>query len=430
MATLAPIQGNISVRVGMTTPLTCATVGGTWTSSDNSKATVISGTGIVTGVAAGLVSIIYTVGADSTAITLTVTIRTLSNGLDIQRVYDVLKNRVKWRFLGAASDSLRYFEDFHTLCTPEILRDIQPNATISDGEFVQYLVDISRSEILETVNAIYSAPAIIDPATLCFFRLDNILYPQPVVNQNQFVGLKMMIVKGDHAVRFNSIELFFDKDCTFNMYLYNDMTLPPIYALEVSVLAYQQVIIDTSNDAILNYLSPSINKGGLVYFGYYQADIAAQGAHALYYPINMQVFHPCKIWSYSAQVVSSDQQGNRNFVRNNIGANNLTYGLNLEVTTYVDATNNIIQNAHLFDEVIGLQVAAKVVEAIIFNYRSNVTERNIESVSLEKLYNELNLARPSEDLPFSVGLRKKIERAIFQAKQSFQKIETTFVGIT
>lgn len=411
--------------------MSCATTGGTWSSSDSSKATVVSGTGVVTGISAGLVNIIYTVGADSIAVTLTVTVRTLSNGIDIQRVYDVLKNRVKWRYLGQISDSLRYFEDFHTVCDPAIIKDLQRDADITDEEFANYLTDLARSEILEAVTAVYNFPSIIDPATLCFFRLDNILYPQPVFNQNQFVGLKMLMAKGDHAVRFNSVELFFDKDCTFNMYLYNDMTLPPIYTLEVSALAYQQVIIDTSNDAILNYLSPSINKGGLVYFGYYQADIAAQGARALYYPINMQAFHPCRIWSYSAPVIASDQQGNRNFVRNNIGANNLTYGLNLEVTTYVDATNNIIQNAHLFDEMIGLMVAAKVIEAIIFSIRTNGTERNIqENANLQTLYNELNLARPSDELPFSVGLRKKVERATLQAKQAFQRIDTTFVGIS
>jgi len=431
MAIPAPIQGNLSVRVGMTTPLTCATAGGTWSSSDTSKATVVSGTGVVTGTGAGIVNITYTVGSDSITTALTVTIRTLSSGIDIQRVYDALKGRVKWRSLGQTSESLRYYEDFHTLCTSEILKDLQPDSRITTENLALYLEDLARSAILEIVTAVYNKPAIIDHTNLCFFRLDNILYPQPARNQNQFVGLKMMIAKGDHSVKFNSVELFFDADCTFNMYLYNDMTLPPIYVVQVSALAYQQVIVDLSNDAVLSYLSPAINKGGLVYFGYYQADIEEQGAQALYYPINMQVFHPCRIWSYSANVVEVDQQGNRNFVRNNIGANNLTYGLNLEVTTFVDATNSIVQSAHLFDEPIGLQVAAKVVEALIFSYRSNNVQRNVnENTQLQHLYEELNLATPSDELPYSVGLRKQIERAVTQCKKAFQKQQLTVVGIS
>lgn len=427
MPSLAPIQGNLSVRVGLNTTLTCATVGGSWSSSDTGKATVVASTGVVTGVAQGLSNIIYTVDSDSIMVTLTVTIRSLSNGFDIDAVYTALKERVKWKSLGYASQSMRYFEDFHTLCTTEILRDLQPNATITDDSMALYLNDLARTAIFETVNAIYNAPAIIDPAKLCFYRGDWVLYPQPVANTGQFVGLKMIVAKGDYAIRFNSLELFFDKDCTFNMYLYNDMVLPPIYTLSVSALAGQQATVYLSNDAILNYLTPNINKGGTVYWGYYQADVEAQGAHAMYYSIANEQFKPCRIWAFGAP--QTGEGDNRNFQRNNIGSNNLTYGLNVEVTTFNDGTNNIVQNAHLFDEAIGLSVAAKVIEAIIFSYRSNSTERNIQGLpSVETLYNELNLVRPSDDLPFSVGLKKQIERAIVQAKKSFQDNPARLIG--
>ncbi len=51
--------GTAQVCVGSTTTLANATVGGTWASSDNSKATVGAATGIVTGVAAGTANITY-----------------------------------------------------------------------------------------------------------------------------------------------------------------------------------------------------------------------------------------------------------------------------------------------------------------------------------------------------------------------------------
>ncbi|MCD6011229.1 MAG: surface protein [Flavipsychrobacter sp.] len=58
----APITGTTNVCVGSTTTLSDATPGGTWASSDISRATVGSATGIVTGVSTGTILISYTVG--------------------------------------------------------------------------------------------------------------------------------------------------------------------------------------------------------------------------------------------------------------------------------------------------------------------------------------------------------------------------------
>jgi uncharacterized protein YjdB len=57
----AAITGTTSVCVGATTTLATITTGGTWSSSDASKASVISGTGVVSGVAAGTAAISYTI---------------------------------------------------------------------------------------------------------------------------------------------------------------------------------------------------------------------------------------------------------------------------------------------------------------------------------------------------------------------------------
>lgn len=57
---VAPISGATNICAGRTTLLTDATTGGAWSSSDGSLATV-TGSGIVTGISAGLVTISYTV---------------------------------------------------------------------------------------------------------------------------------------------------------------------------------------------------------------------------------------------------------------------------------------------------------------------------------------------------------------------------------
>ena len=58
----APIGGTGTVCTGSTMPLTDATTGGTWTSS-GPEATIVSGTGVVTGVSAGTPTMTYTMGS-------------------------------------------------------------------------------------------------------------------------------------------------------------------------------------------------------------------------------------------------------------------------------------------------------------------------------------------------------------------------------
>lgn len=56
------ITGTATMCVGANTTLNSVTAGGAWTSSDGSIATVVAGTGVVTGVAAGVADITYTLG--------------------------------------------------------------------------------------------------------------------------------------------------------------------------------------------------------------------------------------------------------------------------------------------------------------------------------------------------------------------------------
>jgi len=67
------ISGTTTVCTGLTTNLSNTAAGGTWSSSNNTLATVVTATGVVTGVAAGSPNILYNVAACPSA-TVTVTV--------------------------------------------------------------------------------------------------------------------------------------------------------------------------------------------------------------------------------------------------------------------------------------------------------------------------------------------------------------------
>ena len=424
MATPSPIIGITTMKVGSVSTFTDATPGGVWSSSNTLVATV-DVNGVVTAVAQGSAQIIYTVGSDAIALQITIqAVSSLTNGYDFNTVYAALQNRVLWQSQGLISDSQRYFEDFHVLNDTVIIDQLRPKTLTLSA----YLANMQRSVCMEMLNSIYNAPQIIDHAKLVFYRDDDPLPLQFVQGVGQFVGLKIFVAKGDHAVKFNSLQLFFTKDVSFNLYLYNDFFLAPVMTIPVTARAYEETIIDLGETIILNNLVPTAYKGGRWYLGYWQDDLTDSGAVAIYYPVNYSKFHPVNVMAFSAPVWT-DPKGNKNFQRNNIGANNLMYGMNLEISTFVDGTNNIVQNKHLFDELFGLMMAAKTLENIVFSYRVNDIQNILNSnVTLEKIYIELNQAHPGETIPFSVGLRKQIERETWRVKQAFQKQTVISIG--
>lgn len=250
---------------------------------------------------------------------------------------------------------------------------------------------------------------------------------QLVANQGQFVGLKFYIGQGDAAIKINSLQLFFTTAASFNLYLYNDFFLDPIKTIPVTVSAYQETIIDLGNEIILNNLVPTQYKGGRWYLGYFQNDLPAD-CQAVYYPCGVNSYHPLTVLAYSAPLWI-DPNGNTNFQRNNIGANNLMYGMNCEVSTFVDATNTIVQNSHLFDELIGLVMAARVVKNLIFSYQTNGVQRAIGSITqVAELYAQINGVKVADDIPYVEGLKNQIYREIKRVKAAFQVKKVTSVG--
>ncbi len=74
------ITGATSVCVGLTTHLSNTVAGGSWSSGSTTVATVVSGTGVVTGVSAGSATISYALSTDCYA-TIEVTVDTCTSGI-------------------------------------------------------------------------------------------------------------------------------------------------------------------------------------------------------------------------------------------------------------------------------------------------------------------------------------------------------------
>ncbi|TAN17233.1 MAG: hypothetical protein EPN37_07205 [Chitinophagaceae bacterium] len=340
----------------------------------------------------------------------------ITNGFDTAKVLTALMGRMGWRQEGTSpvlneanllSNSGRYFQDFHAIVTIQNVLSTMAEVAANDADFNAYLQSLQQSVIMAALNAVFIKPQLVESVLLFERGLYN---PRIVNNGSNFVGFQLRVAPGDYAMQINSITLEFNQDVTFNLYLYNQGRLAPIWTKSVSAKANDETVIDIT-DLIFKHSSED-NKGGLFYLGYFQSELGtAQAIQQNFFRWNVG-----KV--YMAQSFEAKDHGDGTFDKVFIFRNYMNFGLNFELSVFRDYTKTIIQNSYLFDELIGLHMAAKVMENVIFSERSNKTQR-ISKENESQIYTDLNQAMATEEIPFNVGIKTKIQREIKKVYTNF-----------
>lgn len=346
----------------------------------------------------------------------------ISNGFDEARALAELTVRLGWKQPtqagyntlvstgNRASASGRFFEDFHAAVTVQNLKNIQPDPQISDADFNVYLSDLTRSVCRQALSQVFTRPQIIE-SSLLFDKINSSEY-RTIANGGKFCGWKLKIAPDNVGVAVNAVSLLFDSAVTFNLYLYNDLRLAPLKTQSVTTVAGDQTTVNLS-DWILGF-SASDHQGGDYYIGYFQNDLGAARA------LDVNIFAPAVRQAYRINGFEATATGATSFDRTRIGQNWQTYGLNLQLSSFRDYTQTIVRSAHLFDDLIGLMMAAKVMELTVFNIRKNSDERAMhDNVSSARIYGELNQAMPTKEAPWNPGFKSQIAAAVKALRNTF-----------
>lgn len=345
-----------------------------------------------------------------------------TNGFNYSQVISALFGRVGWRqpsitgspvltSVNTTSKGGRYYQDFHTLISIANIKAVMEEVAATDSSLNSYLEAIQRGIILKCVNGVFNEPEYLSQKLL--FNRSWSVNDQLVTNGGYFVGIQFRVPPTpDIAVQIDSVALYFDSAVQFNLYVFNDAVKAPLAVIEVTTVANSQTLVNLS-DVILNYIGGA-NLGGTFYIGYFQDDIGSAKA----------------VWeqgceyardSYGWTFIEADRKpAEYDFNRQNIRRNNVNYGLNLHVSTFRDHTWHIVKKAALFDNVIGLQMAAQVIEKVIYSTRSNGTERLLKEATAQiRAEMELNGVAAISDSPYTTGLKKQITQELARLKESF-----------
>lgn len=433
MAIGTPIIGNTGfVAVGETMTLSNKTDGGTWSSSDDTIATV-SNVGIVTGVSGGSVTITYSYTADKIDYTsttpITIVALAYTNGFDISRILPTLIGRKGWKqptqsdfpfILNSVNTSClsgRPYNQDHKAATAYQLWQVQENASIDSDGFNQYLTDLQVGVVMSSLNSVFRRPSIIEEPKILFEKQFRTQY-RPIQNAHKFCGWQLKPSNGDYTSKIESISFTATAPCTVTIYIYNDLRLDPLWQQDIDVIKeYDQTIINIEN-LYLSRLDDQ-HKGGIFYYGYYQDQLAEQGVEAV--DVYLTWWEEPNMFAYQAFEANMDETFG--FVRNSYYSNWRTYGLGVEVSTWWNYTNTIIRNAHEFDNLIGLFMIQKAIEETMQTTRANA-QQLLTQDQMAMLYDTLEgragrFKTSNTAVDFATGIRNRIELEVKRVQKTF-----------
>jgi len=293
-----------------------------------------------------------------------------------------------------ASSSGQRFEDGNFLVTIQNIYDCQNDSDISDVDFNTFLTNMQNAAILDTMLKVAERQS-------DFIQANN-LYPyeksfdSTLTPSGRAVGFEIEpCLKNGYILEIPWIELSFDLEKTFKVYLFNS-NLPK------SAIAEQEITTTEGESKItdLNWhiADDATYKGGKFYLVYFEDDLDGAKAYKKDYELSTYQVSTYYYYINPVTISHTDNELDVTTVSNESDTGGINFGINV----YNDYTEVFTRNKSLFWTAIKHQMTERVLNLIISSTRSNTTER--QNQAIWNLYGKEKIALE--------GISTKINRAV------------------
>jgi len=247
-----------------------------------------------------------------------------------------------------------------------------------------------------------------------FIKESNILFPHEqdyestidLINDFNYIEIKHL--KKGITTNINNIILSFSEDATFKIYLYKSTTKDPIEEIDATVVGGEDTKI---------YLGWNLDDRYTYRLGYKTSEVGTSKPYLRNYELS-------NIEELSNNICFEYYSANFNGDRLDLSSE-LSYsdalGINIEYSTYIDWTSEIIKNKNLFAKAIQIQMALTVADLILTTTNSSITQR-LTQEALERIGYILGNAEKGTGLKGQ--FRKEIEnikRFFFPVSRIYKK---------
>lgn len=302
--------------------------------------------------------------------------------------YDILEAAL------IASSSGNYFDQYCAYVTVENLKETQPYKDISDADFNEWLTTAIKNSISKVIQRCFNNDLI----------ESNVLYSNShrksteISNDGDFVGYEISVSKRNERKSFiNKLLLDFSGTGTFDILLFHDSQVSPIQTQSITIVnnSTQEVSVNWE----LSYTS------GKYYLGYLTDGLVPKAFDRDYESSSIK--NCFKSISFDTVKVTGHNTATL-FDIDDVDYVSETFGLNFNISTYNDYTNDILNNKNMYSEVIGYQFAADMLGMMLASTRTTGVER----IGKANILIELQGGFIGEDLPNVKGVEAKLKEAI------------------
>lgn len=350
------------------------------------------------------------------------------------------------------SESGLYFQQVHPLLTLQNLQSIAPdfknmNASAYSGGFSGWLKSKTKASIFKAVNRFYTEKLV--QRTSASIVENKVLFDgtsriaDTIKNRHNLVGFEITPVRAKGiTVKLNKIGLQFTKPGNYTLYLMHSSSEEPISAMTFSVVTANRMNwFDVPNSALsyLAYQGKDTDAGGSWYLCYSQDELP-EGSVAIRKDYDWSK-GPCSscsrnetllwnAWSPHLEIhpfyvnaehveYSDGLTPSMWDVDKNVYTYDTNYGLNLEVSVECDLTDFIIEQRHIFVDVIAKQLAVDMLREFAFNPNARANRHSINASRVDILY----------ELDGDSGSMKKSGLS-YELEQAYKAINLSTAGLS
>ncbi len=311
-----------------------------------------------------------------------------------------------------------FFQDFHSLVKIENLRSTVPES-LSDIEFNTFILNMQKAVIAKVVQGVFQKKK---PQTksllekLRLFDQANVM-DDPITNAGSWVGYEINLNKN------NNLKVVIDAMVSeidgikagLTIFLFHSAQKTAIKTFSLDTIANDSKWDDLTawNLDYLAYI------GGTYYIGYKQDDLGIVQALNRGWDLSDQPNSPKNFTVRPVRI--ENYTGIELFDIDDVEIASETHGLNFEFTATIDLTNLISDQKQLFANLIGMQMAADVLEKIYNSTRNNAIKKETRDMALFEL--------KGSDMNRKIGLLYKLEKAIEETEFDFSALDDLTVPV-
>lgn len=298
-----------------------------------------------------------------------------------------------------ATSSGLVFEDATGIVTIRNILDTFEYDSLSEVQANEVLDNLRSSAARDILNKIFRGESTNIESNTLFPYEDDFLNTYDLVDDFYFIEIEPTNNKRI-SISLDNIWLSFNEAETFNIYLYHSKKLAPIQTKSVTTVA---------NEATKVYLGYQLDDTGTYRIGYKKADVGT----AKPFKREFELSNAHKL-SQSAEIEynSANFLANGRIDVNNVNALEDGYGLNLEYSSFIDWTHEIVKNKDRFARALQLQLAITLADRLLTTTRSGITER-LTRESLDRIGYVLG----SEEQ--GVGIKGQLRKELTDIKHFF-----------